>query len=195
MKIIVYYLAFPILIVGQFSSVQYGLGLDIGSSGSGIFFNHMWTNTSETASIVAELRYFDVKGDEETIVYDYWTNQYSTVGGQNLILLPMLLGGNYYPFAGMIANNFSPFVTLRSGPIFTIDGKETRGNFHERWSESQTHWSFGGFIGLGLEFKWVNLSSVILHVGADILPLSQKADDKDDYSGMLIHIAFNRFRK
>ena len=79
--------------------------------------------------------------------------------------------------------------------IFTIDGKETRGNFHERWSESQTHWSFGGFIGLGLEFKWVNLSSVILHVGADILPLSQKADDKDDYSGMLIHIAFNRFRK
>ena len=105
MKIIVYYLAFPILIVGQFSSVQYGLGFDIGSSGSGIFFNHMWTNTSETASIVAELRYFDVKGDEETIVYDYWTNQYSTVGGQNLILLPMLLGGNYYPFAGMIANN------------------------------------------------------------------------------------------
>ena len=92
MKIIVYYLAFPILIVGQFSSVQYGLGLDIGSSGSGIFFNHMWTNTSETASIIAEFRYFDVKGDEETIVYDYWTNQYSTVGGQNLILLPMLLG-------------------------------------------------------------------------------------------------------
>ena len=31
--------------------------------------------------------------------------------------------------------------------------------------------------------------------GSDILKLSQKADDKDDYSGLLIHIAFNRFKK
>ena len=99
------------------------------------------------------------------------------------------------PFAGEIANNFSPFVTLRGGPIFTIDGEETGDNFMERWSNSQTHWSPGGFIGGGVEFKWVNLSSVILHIGVDILPLSQTADGRKDYSGMLIHIAFNRFRK
>jgi len=195
MKIIIHFLVFPILLLGQFSKTQYGLGLDIGSSGSGIFFNHMWTNTTETMSLITEFRFFDVKGDEETIVYDYWTNQYSTVGGQNLVLLPMLAGVNYYPFAGKIANNFSPFVTLRGGPIFTIDGEETGDNFMERWSNSQTHWSPGGFIGGGVEFKWVNLSSVILHIGVDILPLSQTADGRKDYSGMLIHIAFNRFRK
>ena len=195
MNIVVYYLVFPIVVLGQISNVQYGLGLDIGSAGSGIFFNHIWTNTDETMGIITEFRFFDVKGDEETIVYDYWTNQYSTVGGQNLVLLPILMGVNYFPFAGQIANNFSPFITLRCGPIFTIDGEETGNSFKEQWGNSQTHWSFGGFIGAGIEFKWVNLSSVILHIGADILPLSQKADDKDDYSGMLIHIAFNRFRK
>ena len=75
------------------------------------------------------------------------------------------------------------------------NGEETGNSFKEQWGNSQTHWSFGGFIGAGIEFKWVNLSSVILHIGADILPLSQKADGKYDYSGMLIHIAFNRFRK
>ena len=35
-----------------------------------------------------------------------------------------MVGVNYHPFAGQIANNFSPFITIRGGTTFAIDGKE-----------------------------------------------------------------------
>ena len=92
------------------SNKRYGAGLDIGSKGSGIFFNYLSGNVEKNFDLVGEIRYFDIKGDTESIVYDYWTNQYVTISGQNLLFIPMLVGFNYHPFAGKIANNFSPFI-------------------------------------------------------------------------------------
>ena len=169
--------------------------MDIGSKGSGFFFNYLIGNTAKNLDIISEARYFDIKGDTEMYVYDYWTNQYTTISGQNLILMPFMIGFNYHPFAGEIANNFSPFVTIRGGTTFAIDGKEINGSFKQKWGKAKTHWSPAGFIGAGIEFRWLNQSSVVLHIGADILKLRQEADNKDDYSGLLIHIAFNRFTK
>ena len=98
-------------------------------------------------------------------------------------------------FAGKIANNFSPFLTMRLGASLAIDGAEDVSGFDNIWSGASTFWSPAGFIGGGIEFRWLNRSSVSLHVGYDILKLTEKADNQDDYSGMLIHIAFNRFFK
>ena len=80
-------------------------------------------------------------------VYDYWTNQYTTISGQNLILMPFMVGVNYHPFAGEIANNFSPFITIRGGTTFAIDGKEGSGSYKQKWSKAETHWSPAGFVG------------------------------------------------
>lgn len=182
-------------IFGNISNTRYGLGLDVGSKGSGVFFNYLVGNNRKNLDLLCELRYFDIKGDTESIVYDYWTNQYITISGQNLILIPMLVGVNYHPFAGQIANNFSPFLTIRGGTNLAIDGKEGDGSYKEKWIKAITHWSMAGFIGAGIEFRWYNQSSIALHIGSDILKLSQKADEKDDYSGLLIHISFNKFIK
>ncbi len=182
-------------IFGNISNTRYGPGLDIGSKGSGVFFNYLVGNNQKNLDLLCELRYFDIKGETESIVYDYWTNQYVTISGQNLILIPILAGVNYHPFAGQIANNFSPFITFRGGTNLAIDGKEGDGSYKQKWSKAKTHWSMAGFIGAGIEFRWYNQSSIALHIGSDILKLSQKADEKDDYSGLLIHISFNKFIK
>lgn len=177
------------------SNKRYGAGLDIGSKGSGIFFNYLSGNLEKNFDLVGVIRYFDIKGDTESIVYDYWTNQYVTISGQNLLFIPMLVGFNYHPFAGQIANNFSPFITFRGGLNFSIDGKEGDGNYKETWRKAETQWSTAGFIGGGIEFRWYNQSSIALHIGSDIIELKKKADQKTNYSGLLIHISFNRFIK
>ena len=182
-------------IIGDISNTRYGAGLDIGSKGSGIFLNYLIGNNEKNLDVLCELRYFDIKGETESILYDPWTNQWITISGQNLILIPFFVGVNYHPFAGQIANNFSPFITLRGGTNLAIDGKEGDGGYKQNWSKAKTHWSTAGFIGAGIEFRWYNQSSIALHIGSDIFKLSQKADEKDDYSGLLIHISFNRFLK
>ena len=195
MKYFIFLILSTNIIFGNFSNKRYGAGVDIGSKGSGFFFNYLIGNTAKNLDIICEARYFDIKGDTEIYVYDYWTNQYTTISGQNLILMPVMIGFNYHPFAGEIANNFSPFITIRGGTTFAIDGKEIKGSCKQKWGKAKTHWSPAGFIGAGIEFRWLNQSSVVLHIGSDILKLSQEADNKDDYSGLLIHIAFNRFTK
>lgn len=185
---------FPVIMFGQFSSITNGIGVDIGASGSGVFFTRHMTHQSNKFGFNGEIRLYDIKSKEETIVYDYYTNQYKTVGGKSLFMIPAFVGGLYYPFAGKIANNFSPFISLKSGAIMTFDGKEV-GTFSERWSDPAVQVSPGGFIGVGIDFKWVNQSSVKASIGMEILPLRQQADNEIDYSGLLIHISFNRLKK
>ena len=182
------------LIFAGFNNISYGLGIDIGSKGSGLFFNYIF-GKSDKVNFLGEFRYFDIKGDTEMYVYDYWSNQYTTISGQNLILLPILSGINYHPFAGKIANNFSPFITLRGGATLAIDGKEGNGSYRYKWRKAKTHWSPAWFLGAGIEFRWQNRTSIVLLIGSDILELEKEADNKQSYSGMLIHIAFNKLVK
>ena len=174
-------------------NTRYGAGLDVGSRGSGIFFNYLHGNNKKNFDFIGEVRYFDIKGETESIVYDNWTNQYITISGQNLLFIPVLVGFNYHPFAGEIANNFSPFVTIRGGLNLSIDGIEGDGSYKKIWRKAETQWSPIGFFGGGVEFRWYNQSSVALHIGSDIIKLKKEADQKKDYSGLLIHISFNRF--
>ena len=174
-------------------NTRFGAGLDVGSRGSGIFLNYLYGNNKKNFDIIGEVRYFDIKGETESIVYDNWTRQYITISGQNLLFIPALVGFNYHPFAGKIANNFSPFVTIRGGLNLSIDGREGDGSYKKIWRKAETQWSPIAFFGGGVEFRWYNQSSVALHIGADIIKLKKEADQKKDYSGLLIHISFNRF--
>ena len=182
---------FPVLLLGQFDRAFNGFGLDIGSSGSGMFITRQLTHSSKIYSLNGELRFYDIKADDETIVYDYYTGQYQSVGGKSLFMMPLLIGANYYPFTGKIENNFSPFITARAGAVLTVDGKEV-GTFSERWKNPDTQISPGGFIGIGIDLKMVGQSSVSTMVGLELLPLNEHADGQNNYSGFLIHLSFNR---
>jgi hypothetical protein len=185
---------FPVFLFGQFDQVTNGFGLDIGSSGSGMFVTRHYFHSSEKIALNSELRFYDIKAEEETIVYDYYTGQYKTVGGKSLFMIPVFFGTNYYPFVGKIENNFAPFIALKGGVVTTVDGRES-GTFSERWKNPDVQYSPGGFVGVGIDFKIVGQSSVMAMVGVELLPLNQEADGEKDYSGFLIHLSFNRWAK
>ena len=187
-------LLFPVLVLGNFDHVSNGFGLDIGSSGSGMFIMRNYGHSSERYSLNGELRFYDIKAVDETIVYDYYTGQYKTLGGKSLFMLPAFIGANYYPFVGKIENNFSPFITVKGGMLTTVNGREF-GSFIERWKNSEIQFSPGGFLGVGIDFKMVGQSTVMVMVGFELLPLKKIADGKNNYSGFLIHLSFNRRAK
>ena len=185
---------FPIFLFGQFDQVTNGFGLDIGSSGSGMFIMRNYIHASEKLALNGEVRFYDIKADDETIVYDYYTGQYKSVGGKSLVMFPVFVGGNYYPFVGKIENNFSPFISIKGGVVTTVDGEEF-GTFSERWKDPGIQYTPGGFFGVGIDFKIVGQSSVMVMVGLEYLPLKKETDGKKDYSGFLIHLSFNRRAK
>ena len=185
---------FPVFLLGQFDQVANGFGLDIGSSGSGMFIMRNYVHASEILALNGELRFYDIKAEDETIVYDYYTGQYKSVGGKSLVMLPAFVGGNYYPFVGKIENNFSPFIAIKGGVVTTVDGDE-EGTFSKRWKKPDIQYSPGGFLGVGIDFKIVGQSSVMVMVGFEYLPLKKETDGKNDYSGFLIHLSFNRRAK
>ena len=179
------------VLFGQFEDAYYGFGLDIGSSGSGFFLNGKIPHSSKKLSINAELRFYDIKDPNETMVYDPYYGTSRTIGGVSLVMLPVFLGSNYYPFVNKIQNNFSPFIAIRGGGLFTLNGSE-EGSFRERWRKIDRQFSFGGFFGTGVDFNMYGQTTISPMVGYELLPLKYKADGEKDYSGMLIHIAFNR---
>jgi len=185
---------FPVFLLGQFDQVTNGFGLDIGSSGSGMFIMRNYVHASEKLALNGELRFYDIKAEDETIVYDYYTGQYKSVGGKSLVMFPVFVGGNYYPFVGKIENNFSPFVSIKGGLVTTVDGEEF-GTFSERWKNPEIQYTPGGFLGVGIDFKLVGQSFVMVMVGLEYLPLKIVTDGSKDYSGFLIHLAFNRRAK
>ncbi|MBT3496968.1 MAG: hypothetical protein HOG20_07460 [Candidatus Marinimicrobia bacterium] len=185
---------FPVLIFGQFSTVHNAFGLDIGTRGSGIFLNRSWQHENEKYGFIAEWRLYDIKGNDETYVYNYYANQYETVGKRSLILSPIYGGGKWFPFAGKIDNNFSPFVTILGGPVFVLDGKEAL-TFKERWRKAETFWTYGLFVGVGVDFKMMTQGSISVNLGFDFLPLNRNIGGDTHLGGFLIHIAFNRPKK
>ncbi len=176
---------------GQFEPAYYGFGLDIGSSGSGFFLNGHIPHNSKKISLNTELRFYDIKDPNESMVYDPYYGTTRTIGGISLIMLPVFIGANYYPFVNKIQNNFSPFTALRGGGLITLDGSE-EGSFEDRWRNIDTQFTLAGFFGIGVDFKMYGQTTVSPMVGYEILPLKHKADGENNYSGMLIHIAFNR---
>ena len=184
---------FPVFLLGQFDQVTNGFGLDIGSSGSGMFIIRNYVHASERLALNGELRFYDIKAEDEVLVRDY-TGQYKSVGGKSLVMLPVFVGGNYYPFVGKIENNFSPFISIKGGVVTTVDGEEF-GTFSERWKNPDIQYTPGGFLGVGIDFKIVGQSSVMVMVGLEYLPLKKETDGKNNYSGFLIHLSFNRRAK
>ena len=185
---------FPVFLLGQFDQVTNGFGLDIGSSGSGMFIMRNYIHASEKLALNGEVRFYDIKADDETIVYDYYTGQYKSVGGKSLVMFPVFVGGNYYPFVGKIENNFSPFIAIKGGVVTTVNGEEF-GGFYSRWENPDIQYTPGGFLGVGIDFKIVGQSFVMVMVGLEYLPLKEETDGKKDYSGFLIHLSFNRRAK
>jgi hypothetical protein len=185
--------AFVLLQTLLFASEGYkGFGLQVGEQGTGVFFHQTW-RSSDKLQWLFHGKIFDVKGDEQMMIYDYYTGQYRSVGDKYVFIVPLFGGGKYFPFADQIANNFSPFVTGQLGPVLTIDGAESN-TFSTRWGKSKGIWSVGGYAGVGVDFLMANGMMVSVGAGMDILPMNGIVDGEKHYNGAIIHVGFNWLR-
>ena len=192
MKKITYYLILISSLSSQsISSFSYnGFGLDVGEKGSGLFLNRTWSN-SEKLCFISEIRIFDVKHPDEIIIQDYYTGRGYKFNDINLLLLPLFSGAKYYPFVGKIANNFAPFVSVKAGPILSLDGAES-GTFKEKWiTNLDYYFTLGGYFGVGADVLTSNRTILSIRVGYDILPMRGQIDGSDQYNGALVRFGFN----
>ncbi len=192
MKKITYYLILISSLSSQsISSFSYnGFGLDVGERGSGLFLNRTWSN-SEKLCFISEIRIFDVKHPDEIIIQDYYTGRGYKFNDINLLLLPLFSGAKYYPFVGKIANNFAPFVSVKAGPILSLDGAES-GTFKEKWiTNLDYYFTLGGYFGVGADVLTSNRTILSIRVGYDILPMKGQIDGSDQYNGALVRFGFN----
>ena len=192
MRQIIFIVFFISTLFGQeFSSLNYsGFGLDVGESGSGLSYNQTWFKDKKLY-FIGELRMFDAKHPDEIIMQDYYTGRAYKFNNINLLLFPLFSGIKYYPFVGKIANNFSPFLSIKAGPILILDGAES-GSFKQKWYDNvQYYHSWGGFFGLGGDVLTSNNTILTVRVGYDMLPMPQKIDGRNKYSGALVRFGFN----
>jgi len=192
LKKITYYLILISSLSSQsISSFSYnGFGLDVGERGSGLFLNRTWSN-SEKLCFISEIRIFDVKHPDEIIIQDYYTGRGYKFNDINLLLLPLFSGAKYYPFVGKIANNFAPFVSVKAGPILSLDGAES-GTFKEKWiTNLDYYFTLGGYFGVGADVVTSNRTILSIRVGYDILPMKGQIDGSDQYNGALVRFGFN----
>jgi len=169
-----------------------GFGLQVGEEGAGIFFHQSWRSTDKLHWIFHG-SIFDVKGEDQMMVYNYYTGQSRSVGDKYVYILPMFGGAKYFPFYDQIANNFAPFATVQLGPVFTIDAADSD-KFKERWGNSTGIWSFGGYAGVGVDILMANGVIVSAGVGMDYFPMNGIVEGESNYSGAVIHFAFNWLR-
>ena len=151
-KILLYSIAFLTIASSQTFSTRGALGITIGDRGTGLTYQKPIKYTNNL-KLGIELRWFDAKLAEEIPFYNPYTGRYEKRDKISLALFPLFGSMSYFPFEGKIANNFSPFISVKGGPVLTLDGDEFIESFTERWRNATAHWNIGGNVGIGVEFR------------------------------------------
>ncbi len=165
------------------------LGFMTGTRGSGLIFSGHWQLKSNMAAGF-ETRYYDIKNDTELPVYNPYTGQSFNVGDKALFMVPVFGTVKWFPFEDKIANNFSPFVELKLGPVLAVDGKEEYQKFSKRWKNASTIPTYGGQIVFGVAFRYMGGSVISPSIGFEFLPMGQEVDGRRNYNGVAINITF-----
>ncbi|MDP6500300.1 MAG: hypothetical protein QF743_06295 [Candidatus Marinimicrobia bacterium] len=181
------------IIIGLVSSSQAqmkkSLGGMMGTRGFGIVFSGQWQIKSDL-EVGFETRYYDIKNDSELPIYNQYTGQSYNVGDKALFMIPFFGTVTWFPFEGKIANNFSPFVTLKLGPVLAIDGQEEYRKFTKRWGQASTSTSFGSQIVIGVAFRQRGGGIISPSIGFEFLPMGKEIDGRRNYDGTAINITW-----
>ena len=178
-----------ILVTSGTAQMRKGIGLTTGTQGSGFHFSGNW-QLKEDLIAGFEIRFFDIKNEAELPVYNPYTGEQFNVGDKALIMFPAFGSIRWLPFEGKIANNFSPFVEAKFGPVLAIDGNDEYRKFNKRWRKAPTINTYGGQIVIGVSFMQMGGAMISPSIGFEFLPMGRIVDDKKSYDGTTINITW-----
>ena len=188
-------LAFIIIVItlgyGQISSAKHGGGLNVGNRGAGIFY-HRNIKSYNVFKLVATIRWLDIRPPEEIPAYNYYTGRYENKNKISLAIFPLFGTINFYPFEGKIANNFSPYISAKFGPVLILDADANIKSFSERWFNADSKFTYGGNIGIGVEFRQPGKFHYSIEFTYDLIPLSSTIDDYSNLNGTVLSFSIHR---
>ncbi len=188
-------LAFIIIVIslgyGQVNSTKHGVGLNVGNRGSGIFY-HRHIKSYEIIKIGATIRWLDIRPPEEIPSYNYYTGRYENLNIVSLALFPLFGTIDYYPFEGKIANNFSPYISVKLGPILILNADASIKSFFERWFNADSEFTYGGNIGIGVEFRQPGKIHYSVEFSYDLIPLNSTISKYNNLNGIVLSISIHR---
>lgn len=153
--------------------------------------NYNW-NHSLNWSYGVESRLYDIKGEQEIPVVTYTYSGYPIQSEDplHLVIVPVFLTGRYYLFEGKIANNFRPFVALKTGPVFSLEAPDEDG-FFKRWSHPEKSVTAGGHLAFGVDVGYMNGIVFTASAGVDVLPMSSDTGNRSNYDGLILDLSLN----
>jgi hypothetical protein len=175
----------------QLSSTERGVGLNIGDTGAGIFYHHHIKNF-ESFKLGSVIRWTDIRPSGEIPYYNYYTGTYETTNTVSLAMFPVFGTLNYYPFEGKIANNFSPYLALKVGPVIILDADEGINSFLDRWTNAKGSITYGSNIGVGIEFRQPGKIHYSIEFTYDFVPLNKSIDGYDNLNGTVLTLSIHR---
>ena len=188
-------LAFIIIIItlgyGQISSTKRGVGLNISDRGSGIFY-HRNIKSYNVFKLGATIRWLDVRPPKEIPTYNYYTGQYENNNTVSLAMFPLFGTINFYLFEGKIANNFSPYISAKLGPVLVLDADATVNSFTERWFNADSKFTYGGNVGVGVEFRQPGKFHYSIEFTYDLIPLSSNINNYSNLNGTVLSFSIHR---
>ena len=174
--------------IGQ-AQMKKGIGPMLGTRGVGIIFSGQWQIKSNIITGF-ETRFYDIKNDSELPGYNRFTGQALNVGDKALFMVPLFGTVRWLPFEGKIANNFSPFVEMKLGPILAVDGDEDTRKFSNRWGKAGTIMTYGIQVAFGVDFLQMGGSAISPSIGYEYLPMGKEVDGRTNYNGTVVNITF-----
>jgi hypothetical protein len=187
-KIIIFITIGMMISIGQ-AQMKKGIGPMLGTRGVGIIFSGQWQIKSNIITGF-ETRFYDIKNDSELPGYNRFTGQALNVGDKALFMVPLFGTVRWLPFEGKIANNFSPFMEMKLGPILAVDGIEDTRKFSNRWGKAGTIMTYGIQVAFGVAFLQMGGSTISPSIGYEYLPMGKEVDGRTNYNGTVVNIAF-----
>ena len=175
----------------QINSAKQGFGLNVGDVGAGIFY-HRHLKSFENVKLGASIRWADIRPAREIPIYNYYTNQYENRNTVSLAMFPLFGTFNYYPFEDKIANNFSPYLALKAGPVLVLDADEAINSFVKRWTKAAASVTYGGIFGVGVEFRQPGKVHYAIELSYDLIPLSNTIDGYSNLNGTVLSFSIHR---
>ena len=191
MKRLLFIIALISLGFGQISSAKHGGGLNVGDRGAGIFY-HRNVKNFDNIKLGATIRWFDIRPPEEIPSYNYYTGQYENKNTISLAIFPLFGTVNFYPFEGKIANNFSPYIFTKLGPILVLDADANIKSFSERWFNADSKFTYGGNFGVGIEFRQPGKLHYSVEFSYDLIPLSSPIANYSNLNGTVLSFSIHR---
>lgn len=176
---------------GQINSTKHGAGLNVGDRGAGIFY-HRHIKSYENIKLGATIRWFDIRPSKEIPYYDIFTRQAKITNILSLVVFPLFGTINYYPFEGKIANNFSPYISAKLGPVLVLDADENIESFSKRWFNTNSNLTYGGNIAVGVEFRQPGKVHYSIEFSYDLIPLSNTIDNYNNLNGTVLSFSIHR---